>query len=74
MFHMVEVQNILSQVLEELNWDKVLVSMMCSLKPFARYSDDKYSTLMELDYHLEAMKEKAALREIASLLRTRRTF
>ena len=34
MSHMVEVQNILSQV---LNWDKAFVSMMCLLKPFAQY-------------------------------------
>ena len=58
---------------------KVLESMMCLLEPFAQYtsltSGDEYTTfstvvpvLMELDYHLEAMKEKPGLREIASLL------
>ena len=52
---------------------------MCLLEPFAQYtsltSGDEYTTfstvvpvLMELDYHLKAMKEKPGLREIASLL------
>ena len=50
---------------------------MCLLETFAQYtsltSDDEYTTfstvvpvLKELDYHFEAMKEKAGLREIAS--------